>query len=81
MRNYIALGKLIKEQRGRKNESLSDVANAIKKDRTYIFKLESGQGRPSIEVLNALIGHFAVSDITLIKQLFEYAGYPNPVVA
>ena len=72
--NYLEFGKKIKSYREEKGRSITEVAEAIGVDRTYISKLENGHERPSILILNRLTDYYSLSGEETSK-LFENAGY------
>lgn len=79
MRKYFEFGQKIKAYRETKGESITKVAVAINKDRTYISKLENGHERPSELVLNRLISHFSLSTAEA-AELSVLSGYKGSSV-
>lgn len=71
---YNDFGAKIKEYREAKKETITQVANAVGKGRTYISKLENGHERPTIPVLAQLTSHFSLSAETA-AELSVLAGY------
>lgn len=74
MKKFEILGKKLKEYRTSRNESITEVAAALKRDRTHLSKIENGHEKPSIQILNLLIDHFSLTKAESI-QLFYLAGY------
>ena len=66
--------------RQRKNESITQVGQAVGIDRTHLSKLENGHERPSKQVLLRLIRHYSLS-ISEASELWNLAGYPTGLVA
>ncbi len=57
-----SLGLQLKRLRLKRNESITDVAGAVEVDETLIKRIESGQERPSEDVLTLLLNHFGINE-------------------
>lgn len=71
---YGDLGKRLKTLREQASESLAEVSEALEVDVKDLSSFESGNNRPSIEVLIMLINHFNAQDDEAIS-LWHLAGY------
>lgn len=71
---YESLGSKLRDLRERNRESTAEVSGAVEIDETDLSKIESGNERPSEDILLLLISHFAVAD-DLAAELWELAGY------
>lgn len=57
----------IRQYRETLGQSITDVANSIGVDRSYLSKLENGHEKPSLSVLSLLIRHFSLSEVEAIE--------------
>ena len=73
---YKLLGKHLKYVREQKNETLAEVSGAVEIDLDTLARIESGNERPSEDILMLLINHFEVRDQEAV-QLWESAGYDS----
>ena len=71
---YERLGSQLRNLRERKRESLLEVSGAVEIEETDLTKIESGNERPSEDILLLLISHFAVED-DKAAELWQLAGY------
>ncbi len=71
---YRALGGLLKALRVRSKESLIEVSGAVEIDSEALDKIESGEQRPTEDVLSLLITHFDAKEEDA-KRLWKLAGY------
>lgn len=74
---YHNLGAQLKQLRENSNETLLDVSGAVEIDSIQLAKFESGQIRPSEDILLLLISHFNTKD-ELATRLWKLAGYSEP---
>lgn len=80
MKKYEEFGLKLKFYRSRHQESISQVAEAIDVDRTYLSKLENGHERPTEAMINLLTNHFALSIVEAL-ELSLAAGYTGRTIA
>ena len=71
---YIYLGKMLARIRSRMQETLSEVSGAVEIDNDTLKMYESGEKRPTEDILDLLISHFSVKDEEASK-LWKLAGY------
>ena len=65
----MALGARVKELRLKKGESLQKVADAVGASKAHIWEIETGKSRnPSMDLLNALAGHFGTTVAYLVGE-------------
>lgn len=65
----MSLGARLKKFRLQKNESLQDVADAVKVSKAHMWDLETGNSRnPSLELLSGLAKHYGVSVAKLVGE-------------
>lgn len=81
-RRFIEFGTRLQKYRSLKNESITDVANAVEIDRSHLSKLENGHERPSLDVLNRLVSHFSLSRVeaTELSNLAGFGGESQVVI-
>lgn len=74
------LGKRLKQIRTSKGESITQTAKALGVNRSYLSRIESGQVRPSIKILNSFISHFMITG-EVATQLLNLTNHevPTPV--
>lgn len=73
---YKVLGTHLKYVREQKNETLAEASGAVEIDPETLARIESGDERPSEDILMLLINHFDVQDQEAV-QLWESAGYDS----
>lgn len=73
-RPFEQLGGELKALRQRSQESVAEVSGAVEIDIEDLERIESGQERPSEDILMLLITHFGMPDDRAV-QLWELAGY------
>ncbi len=73
-RPFQYLGLALKQTREKRRESLAEVSGAVEIDVDLLTEFESGNRRPSEDVLLLLISHFAIKEDHATK-LWELAGY------
>lgn len=61
------VGKNIREERERQNLSQTELAEAVGKDRQYLYKIESGKVTPNISTIAILAESLGVSLSELLK--------------
>lgn len=71
---YESLGSLLRTLRERNRESMAEVSGAVEIDEKDLSRIESGNERPSEDILLLLISHFAVED-DKAAELWQLAGY------
>lgn len=76
-RPFELLGKELKKLRNKRKESLVEVSGAVEIDSDVLSKFESGDSRPSEDILALLISHFGIKESESDK-LWKMAGYENP---
>jgi transcriptional regulator with XRE-family HTH domain len=65
----MGLGAELKRLRIKKNESLQNVADAVKASKAHIWDIERGASKnPSMDLLNRLANHFGVSVSSLVGE-------------
>lgn len=65
----MSLGARLKELRIKKRQSLQDVADAVGASKAHIWEIERGGSKnPTMELLNKLADHFAVSVSYLVGE-------------
>jgi len=65
----MSLGARLKKLRIKKNQSLQDVADAVGASKAHIWEIErGGSNNPTMELLNKLADHFAVSVSYLVGE-------------
>jgi transcriptional regulator with XRE-family HTH domain len=74
---FANLGVKLRQLREKNNESLVDVSGAVEIDSDQLKQFESGQARPSEDILLLLISHFNAKD-ELASSLWRLAGYSEP---
>lgn len=74
---YESLGLQLKHLREGSRESLAEVSGAVEIDEKDLDKIETGQERPSEDILLLLISHFALHD-DKAAELWQLAGYDKP---
>lgn len=79
--NLALLGKKLKKLRTTQEKSLTEVAEALSIDRTYISKIESGQRKPSLQILNSLINFYKISSYSEFNEYLSLAAYPSIATA
>jgi transcriptional regulator with XRE-family HTH domain len=71
----MSLAAKILELRLRNNQSLQEVADAIKVSKTHIWELEKGRSKnPSVDLLTKLANHFSVTVANLVGEDLEDTG-------
>lgn len=68
------LGEELKDIRQNRHESLAEVSGAVEIDMDLLEQIESGQERPSEDLLMLLISHFDIADEDSLG-LWQLAGY------
>ena len=71
------LGGELKSIRVKLCESMTEVSGAVEIDTEALERIESGEERPSEDVLMLLISHFDIADDDAV-ELWELAGYDQP---
>ncbi len=71
---YRALGLRLRNLRENQKESLAEVSGAVEIDVTSLESYETGEKRPTEEVLMLLISHFDAREDEAVR-LWELAGY------
>lgn len=71
---FQTLGMQLRIMRERQQESLAEVSGAVEINIADLERIESGDDRPSEEILALLISHFDMQDIEA-HQLWNLAGY------
>ncbi len=71
---FSALGGALRAMRLRAKESVAEVSSAVEVPMERIDRFETGELRPSEDVLDLFIGHFNLSDNEADK-LWDLAGY------
>lgn len=61
------VGKSIREERERQNLSQTELAEAVGKDRQYLYKIESGKVTPNVSTIAILAEALGVSLNELLK--------------
>lgn len=62
--------------RDKTKKSLFEVSRVVGIDKTFLSKLENGDRRPSITVLNSLL-NFYKADRSIFDELYALSGFPN----
>lgn len=73
---YTALGAKIRERRESLGMLIKQVSLEIAKDRSYLSKIENGQIKPTLDVLDKLIKCLSL-DLPEALELYKLAGYSN----
>jgi len=68
------LGVKIRQARVRVQESVADVSGALEIDASTLVKIESGEQRPTEDILSLLISYLDIND-NEAARLYELAGY------
>jgi transcriptional regulator with XRE-family HTH domain len=68
------LGQELKDIRQKHHESLAEVSGAVEIDIEFLERIESGQERPSEDLLILLISHFDIDEEESLS-LWQAAGY------
>jgi len=76
-RPFIGLGSALEKIRTRLKESVAEVSGAVEIDAEKLLQYELGAKRPSEDILELLIAHFAVQDEEA-NRLWKLAGYDDP---
>jgi len=71
---YEPLGSQLRNLREHNRESVAEVSGAVEIDEKQLSLIESGNERPTEDILLLLISHFAVED-DKAAELWELAGY------
>lgn len=71
---YEILGALLRKLREGKSESVADVSGAVEMEESIIESYETGQMRPSEDILLLLMNHFGIQD-DKAEELWDIAGY------
>jgi transcriptional regulator with XRE-family HTH domain len=71
---YKPLGAKLKALRVGRSETIAEVSGAVEIDEKTLQRIESGQERPSEDVLLLLISHFSIRD-DKAAELWRLAGY------
>lgn len=74
MKLFKEFGKQIKQLRSSRKENITEAAQAVGIDRSYLSKLESGKLQPSKKIVNLLISHYSLSGAEA-QILFSWGGY------
>ncbi len=77
---YITLGSHLKYVREQSKQSRSEVSGAVEIAEDELERIETGQERPSEDILLLLISHFGVQDREAV-QLWELAEYESDMPA
>jgi transcriptional regulator with XRE-family HTH domain len=65
----MSLGARLKELRIKKNQSLQEVADAVKVSKAHVWEIERGGSKnPTMDLLNKLADHFGVSISYLVGE-------------
>ncbi|HET7060185.1 MAG TPA: helix-turn-helix transcriptional regulator [Candidatus Saccharimonadales bacterium] len=73
---FITLGRHLKYVREQLQQSVPEVSGAVEIDEQTLEKIESGQERPSEDILLLLISHYGVQEQQAV-QLWELAEYED----
>jgi hypothetical protein len=76
-RPFQELGKALMDLRNQHQESAVEVSGAVEIDTDKLLQYEQGIYRPSEDILELLITHFAVKDDEA-DRLWKLAGYDDP---
>lgn len=71
---FESLGSQLRSLRERNRESIAEVSGAVEIEEKELGQIESGNERPSEDILLLLISHFAVED-DKAAELWQLAGY------
>lgn len=71
---YETLGTQLRRLRELHSESLAEVSGAVEIEEKELGRIESGQDRPSEDILLLLISHFGIQE-ERAAELWELAGY------
>lgn len=71
---YKLFGEVLKRLRSDASKTSAEVSGAVEIDETVLNKYESGEDRPTEDILMLLIAHFQLKD-DQAKRLWELAGY------
>lgn len=74
---YQHLGQQLRSLREGHSESMAEVSGAVEIDEKDLNRIETGQDRPSEDILLLLISHFGVQD-DKAAELWQMAGYDKP---
>lgn len=75
---FLTLGIRLRLIRETCRESVAEVSCAVEIDTDVLERIESGEERPSEDILMLLISHFGVKEPEAV-QLWETAGYSQPM--
>jgi transcriptional regulator with XRE-family HTH domain len=65
----MSIGANLKQLRVKKNQSLQQVADAVRASKAHIWEIERGESKnPSMELLTKLAAHFEVSVSKLVGE-------------
>jgi transcriptional regulator with XRE-family HTH domain len=68
-RSGMSLGARLKQLRIKKNQSLQEVADAVKMSKAHIWEIEKGNSKnPTMDLLDKLATHFGVSVSYLVGE-------------
>jgi transcriptional regulator with XRE-family HTH domain len=73
---YSSLGNRLQQIRKQSLETIGEVSGAVELESEQIARIESGEERPSEDVLMLLISHFGIKDEEA-DELWELAGYAD----
>lgn len=73
---FQALGNKLKSVREQQKQSMAEVSGAVEIDNDVLEKIESGEQRPSEDILLLMISHFDLKDEEAAR-LWELAGYSD----
>lgn len=71
---YIKLGALVRTMREQRKETLAEVSGAVEIDTDVLERIESGEQRPSEDILLLLLSYFDIQDEDS-SQFWDLAGY------
>lgn len=73
---YLSFGEVLKGLRAKAAKTPAEVSGAVEIDETRLRAYESGEQRPSEDILSLLIQHFDLKD-EQADELWKLAGYNN----
>ena len=64
----ILIGKRIREEREKQKITQTELAQAVGKDRQYLYKIETGKVTPNISTITILAEALAIPSFELFKE-------------
>lgn len=73
---FLNFGERIRKYRMQKGENITQAAQALELDRTYLSRLENGHLQPARKLLEKICNYYSITEDEA-SEVFTLAGYPG----